>query len=54
MDKNKEELKEYIKSIINLNEEKYTSLCNDSCKKAKEWFNSDEYVDKIKNIVGKL
>lgn len=52
--KNKEELKEYIKLIINLDEEKYTSLCNDSCKKAKEWFNSDEYVDKIKNIVGDL
>ena len=49
-----EELKEYIKLIINLDEEKYTSLCNDSCKKAKEWFNSDEYVDKIKNIVGDL
>ena len=43
--KNKEELKESIIKMINLNKEEYSSMCNSSLEKAKELFNPDRYME---------
>lgn len=48
--KNKEELKEYIKLIINLNEEKYTSLCYNSYEKAILFFQTNKYVEELMKL----
>ena len=42
--KNKEELKESLIKMINLNKEEYSSMCNSSLEKAEELFNPDRYI----------
>ena len=43
----KEELKESLNKMINLNEEEYKSMCNSSLEKAKELFNPNKYFEEL-------
>lgn len=49
----KEELREKILSIFNLNDEEYSSMCNKSLNIAKEKFDANKYLNKILNVIGK-
>lgn len=42
--KTKEELKDKIQSMINLSKEEYSSMCNESLTKAKEYFDAKKYA----------
>lgn len=44
----KEELKESLIKMINLNEDEYKQMCLNSLNKAKEMFNPEEYVTRIR------
>lgn len=45
--RNEEELKSVIQKIINIDDDKYKSMCNYSFDKARELFNVDKYVESV-------
>ncbi len=50
--KSKEELKDKIQLMINLSKEDYSSMCNESLSKAKEYFDAKKYVSELLNKIG--
>jgi len=48
----KEELKESLIKMINLNETEYKQMCLNSLNKAKEMFNPEEYINTLINMKG--
>ena len=49
--KSKEELKDKIQLMIDLSKEDYSSMCNKSLNKAKEYFDAKKYVSELLDIV---
>ena len=50
--KSKEELKDKIQLMIDLSKEDYSSMCNKSLNKAKEYFDAKKYVLELLNKIG--
>ena len=50
--KTRDELKDKIRSMINLSKEEYSSMCNESLNKAKEYFDAKKYVSELLNKIG--
>ena len=49
--KSKEELKDKIQLMFDLSKEDYSSMCNESLSKAKEYFDAKKYVSELLDIV---
>ena len=49
--KTRDELKDKIRSMINLSKEEYSSMCNESLNKAKEYFDAKKYVSNLIDII---
>ena len=47
--KTRDELKDKMRSMINLSKEEYSSMCNESLNKAKEYFDAKKYVSNLIN-----
>lgn len=52
--RSKEELKDKINLMINLNNEDYSLMCNESLNMAKEKFDANKYINKLLDIVNNL
>lgn len=48
----KEELKDKIQLMINLSEDDYSSMCNESLNKSKEYFDAKKYVSELLSKIG--